>query len=59
MAHTKKSVDSSELSVSEKVPEENNNNQEQHIGWAGVHGTFLQEDNNVDNNLEKLILTLI
>ena len=53
MTHAKKSVDSSESSVSEKAPKENNTTQEQHIGWAGVH---VKEEHNVDNNFKKLIL---
>ena len=56
MAHAKQSADSSESSVSDKAPEEKNTTQEQHIGWAGVHVTCLQEENNVDNNFKKLIL---
>ena len=56
MVHAKKSADSSKSSVSEKAPEENNTTQEQHIGWVGVHVTFLQEENNADNNLNKLIM---
>ena len=40
MAHVKKSADSSESSVKEE--KENNITQEEYIGWAGVHVSFLQ-----------------
>ena len=56
MTHAKKSVDSSESSLSEKAPKDNNTTQEQHIGLVGVHVTFLPEENNADNNLNKLIM---
>ena len=53
MAHVKKSADNSESSVNERASEENNTTQEQHIGWAGVHVSFLQEHK---YDLKKLIL---